>query len=101
MHLPSEAPRGALGQEAKHWARIGHQPLFPDLDAQSLTVFELAGLRPPLERSGISPRPLAPYPWNSSSSLGWWAQAEEAEWMGEGQEVWVGEIVTATGKEKT
>ena len=101
MHLPSEAPRGALGQEAKHWAQIGHRPLSPGLDAQSLTVFELAGRCPPLERSEISPRPLAPYPWNSSSSLGQWAQVEETEWIGEGQEVWVGEIVTAIGKEKT
>ena len=101
MHLPSEVPHGALGQEAKHWARIGHRPLSPGLDAQSLTVFELVGLRPPLKRCGISPRPLAPYPCNSSSSLGQWAQAEEAVWIGEGQEVLVGEIMTMTGKEKT
>ena len=101
MHLPSEVPHGALGQEAKHWARIGHRPLSPGLDAQSLTVFELAGLRPPLERIEISPRLLALYPLNSSSSLGRWAQAEEAKWIGEGQEVLVGEIVTATGKENT
>ena len=101
MHLPSEVPHGALGQEAKHWARIGHRPLSPGLDAQSLTVFELVGLRPPLKRCGISPRPLTPYPCNSSSSLGQWAQAEEAVWIGEGQEVLVGEIMTMTGKEKT
>ena len=95
------APRGASRQVAKHSAQMGHRSLSPGLDAQSLTVFELAGLRPPLKRKGISPCPLAPYPWNSSSSLGRWAQAEEAEWIGEGQEVWVGEIVTAIGKEKT
>ena len=81
--------------------KLGIDPLSPGLDPQYLTVLELAGLRCPLERNGTSPRPLAPYPWNSSSSLGWWAQVEEAKWIGEGQEVWVGEIVTAIGKEKT
>ena len=101
MHLSLEVSHGALGQKAKHWAQIGHRPLFPGLDAQSLTVFELAGLHPLFKRSGISSRPLAPYPCHSSSSLVRWAQAEEAEWIGEGQEVSVGEIVTATRKEKT
>ena len=78
------APRGALGQVAKHSARIEHRSLSPGLDARSLTVFELAGLRPPLERIGISPHPLVPYPWDSSFSLGRWAQAEEAELIGGG-----------------
>ena len=95
------APHGALGQDAKHSARIRHQSLFPGLDARSLTIFELAGLCPPLERSGISPRPLASYPWNSFFSLGRWAQAEEAELIEEEQEVWGGEIAAATWKRKT
>ena len=82
MHLPAMAPHGALGQEAKHSAQIGHQSLSPGLDARSLTVFELAGLRPPFERIGISPRPLVPYLWDSSFSLGRWAQVEEAELIG-------------------
>ena len=90
------APRGALGQEAKHPARIRHRSLSPSLDAQSLTVFELAGLRPPLERIEISPHPLVPYPWDSFFSLGRWAQAEEAELIREEQEVWGREIVVAT-----
>ena len=101
MRLPAMAPRGALEREAKHLARIGHRSLSPGLDARSLTVFELAGLRPPHERIGISPHPLVPYPWDSSFSLGWCAQAEEAELIGKEQEVWVGEIVAVIGKEKT
>ena len=100
MHLPSMAPRGALGQVAKHSARIEHRSLSPGLDARSLTVFKLAGLRPPLERIGISPHPLVPYPWDSSFSLGRWAQADKAKLIGEEQEVWVGEIVAVTEKEK-
>ena len=95
------APRGALGQEAKHSAQIGHRSPSPGLNARSLTVFELAGLRSPLERIGISPHPLVPYPWDSSFSLSQWAPAEEAELIEEEQEVWGGEIVAATVKEKT
>ena len=86
----------SIGWEAKHSARIGHRSLSPGLDARSLTVFELAGFRPPPERIGISPHPLVPYPWDSSFSLGLWAQADEAELIGEEQEVWGGEIVAAT-----
>ena len=95
------APRGALGQVAKHSARIGHRSLSPDLDARSLTVFELAGLRPLLERIGIFPHPLVPYLWDSSFSLSQRAPAEEAELIEKEQEVWGGEIVAVTGKEKT
>ena len=54
-----------------------------------------------LFRSGISPHPLIPYPWDSSFSLGRWAQVEEAELIGEEQEVWGEEIVVVTWKEKT
>ena len=90
------APRGALGWEAKRSARIGHRSFSPCLDARSLTVFELAGLRPPLERIGTSPHPLVPYPWDSSFFLGQWAQVEEAELIEEEHEVWGGEIVAAT-----
>ena len=96
MCLLAMALRGALGWEAKHSARIGHRSLSLDLDAQSLTAFELAGLRPLHERIEISPHPLVPYPWDSSFSLGQWAQAEEAELIAEEQEVWDGEIVAAT-----
>ena len=95
------APHGALGQEATRSAQTGHRSFSPGFDARSLTVFELAGLCPPLERIEISPHPLVPYPWDSSFSLGRWAQAEEAELIGEEQEVWGGEIVAATVKEKT
>ena len=95
------APRGALGREAKHSAWIGHRSLSPSLDARSLTVFGLAGLRPLLERIGISPYPLVPYSWGSFFSLGRWAQAEEAELIEEEQEVWGGEIAAATWKRKT
>ena len=101
MRLPAMAPREALGREAKHSARIGHRSLSLGLNARSLTVFKLAGLRPPLERIGISPHPLIPYPWDSSFSLGRWARAEEAVLIGEGQVVWGEEIVAATWKEKT
>ena len=94
------AHRG-VGQEAKCSARIGHRSFSPSFDAWSLTVFELAGLRPPLKEIGISPHPLAPYPWDSSFFLGRWALAEEAELIGEEQEVWGEEIVAATWKEKT
>ena len=48
-----------------------------------------------------SSRPLAPCPWNSSSSLGRWAQAEEAESIGQGQEVWIEERVAVIEKGKT
>ena len=92
MHLLSMAPHGELGQEAKHSVQIGHRSLSLGLDDRSLTVFVLTGLSPPLERIGISPRPLAPYPWNSSFSLGRWAQAEEAELIRKEQEVWVGRL---------
>ena len=90
-----------MGQEAKHstWIVHGSPPL--GLDARSLTVFELVGLRPPLERIEISPYPLVPYPWDSAFYLGQWDQAEEAKLIGEEQEVWGGEIVAATVKEKT
>ena len=101
MRLPAMAPRGALGREAKHSARIGHRSLSPGLDARSLTAFGLAGLRPPPERIRISPHPLVPYPWDSSFSLERWAQAEEAELIEEEQEVWGGEIAAATWKRKT
>ena len=101
MRLLAMAPRGALGQEAKHSARIGHRSLSPGLDARSLTTFGLAGLRPPLERIRIFPHPWVPYPWDSSFSLSQWASTEEAELIGEEQEVWGGEIVVATWKEKT
>ena len=101
MHLPAMAPRGALGQEFKRSARIGHRSFSLGFDARSLTIFELAGFRPPLVGIGISPHPLAPYPWDSSFSLGRWARAEEAVLIGEGQEVWGEEIVAATWKEKT
>ena len=87
MRLPVMAPRGALGREAKHSAWIGHRSLSPGLDARFLTVFKLAGLRPPPERIGISPHPLVPYPWDSFFSLGQWAQAEEVELIGEEKEV--------------
>ena len=96
MHLPAMTSHGALGQEAKHSVRIRHRSLSPGLNAQFLTVFELAGLRPPPERIGISPHPLVPYPWDSSFSLGRWAQAEKAVLIEEEQEVWGGEIVAAT-----
>ena len=102
------APYGALGWEAKRSARIGLQSLSPYFGriglrylspffgAQSLTVSELAGLRPSPMRIGIFPHPWAPYPWGSSFSLSQWAPAEEAELIGEEQEVWDGEIVAAT-----
>ena len=48
-----------------------------------------------------SPHPLAPCPWNSSSSLGRWAQAEEAESIGQRQEVWIEERVAVIKKGKT
>ena len=95
------APCGVLGQEAKPRARIGHRPLSSGLDAQSLIAFELAGLHFPLEMCETSPHPLALYPWNSSSFLGWWAQAEEVELIGQEQEVWTGERVAVIGREKT
>ena len=101
MRLPAMAPRGALGREAKHSTCIGHQSLSSGLNARSLTVFELTGLRPPPEKIGISPHPLVPYLWDSSFSLGRWAQAEEAELIGEEQEVWGKEVVAMTWKEKT
>ena len=101
MRLPAMAPRGALGREAKHSARIRHRSLSPGLDARSLTVFELARLLPPPEGIGISPHPLVPYPWDSSFSLGRWAQAEEVELIEEEQEVWGGEIMAVTWKRKT
>ena len=90
------APRGALRRESKHLARIGHRSLSPGFGAQSSTIFELAGLRPSPERIGIFPHPWVPYPWDSSFSLSQWAPAEEAELIGEEQEVWDGEIVAAT-----
>ena len=90
------ASHGALGREAKHSARIELRSLSPDLGARSLTVSELAGLRPSLERIGIFPHPWVPYPWDSSFSLSQRALAEEAELIGEEQEVWDGEIVAAT-----
>ena len=95
------APHGALRQEAKPWARIEHRPLCPSLDARSLVAFELTGLRLPLETCETSPHPLALYPWNSSSFLGWWALAEEVESIGQEQEVWTGERVAVIGREKT
>ena len=95
------APRGALGRKAKHSAWIGLRSLSPGFGARSLTVFELAGLRPSPERIRIFPHPWVPYPWDSSFSLSQWAQAEEAELIEEEQEVWGGEIATATWKRKT
>ena len=95
------APRGALGREAKHSARMGHRFLSPILDARSLTAFGLAKLRPSPERIETSPHLLVPYPWDSSFSLGRWAQAEEAELIEKEQEVWGGENVAATWKRKT
>ena len=90
------APRGALGREAKHSARIGLRSLSPYFGAQSLTIFELAGFRPSPERIGISPHPWVPYPWDSSSSLSQRAPTEEAELIKEEQEVWGKEIVATT-----
>ena len=102
------APRGALGREAKHSARIdlrslspcfrriGFRSLSPYFGAQSLTVLELAGLHPPPERIEIFPYPWVPSPWDSSFSLSQRAPAEEAELIEEEQEVWGGEIVAAT-----
>ena len=90
------APRGALGREAKHLARIGFRSISLGFGAQSLTVFELAGFRPSLERIEIFPHPWVPYPWDSSFSLSQRAPAEETELIEEEQEVWAGEIVAAT-----
>ena len=87
MRLPTMAPHGALGREAKHSARMGHQSLSPVFDARSLIAFKLMGFRPPPERIGTSPYPWVPYPWDSSFSLGRRAQAEEAELIEEEQEV--------------
>ena len=101
MCLPAMAPRGALGREAKHSARIRHRSLSPGLDARSLTVFELAGLRPSPERIEIFPYPWFPYLWDSSFSLSQWALAEEAKLIEEEQEVWGGEIMAVTWKRKT
>ena len=101
MRLPTMAPHGALGQEAKHSTQIGHRSLSLGLDARSLTVFELAGLRHLPERIGIFPHPLVPYPWDSSFSLSQWAPAEEAELIEEEQEVSGRKIVAATWKRKT
>ena len=67
MRFPAMAPRGALGREAKHSARIGlrsfspyfgqigFRSLSPYFGAQSLIIFELAGLRPSPERIEIFP----------------------------------------------
>ena len=90
------APRGALGREAKHSTRIGLRSLSPCFGAQSLIVFELAGLHPSPERIGIFPHPWVPSPWDSSFSLSQWTPAGEAELIEEEQEVWGGEIVAAT-----
>ena len=81
------APRGALGQEAKPQALVKHRPSCPGLNAQPLVAFELAGLRPPLETCETSPHPLVLYLWNSSSSLGQWAQVDEVESIGQELEV--------------
>ena len=81
------APRGALGREAKHLARIGHRSLSFSFGARSSTVFELAGLRPSPKRIGIFPHPWVPYPWDSSFSLNQWAPVEKAELIEEEQEV--------------
>ena len=89
-------PLGALGWEAKHSVRIGLRSLSPSFGARSLTVFELAGLRPSPERIRIFPHPWVPYPWDSSFSLSQWAPAQEAELIEEEQEVWDGKIVAAT-----
>uniref|UniRef100_A0A7N2RAQ7 Uncharacterized protein n=1 Tax=Quercus lobata TaxID=97700 RepID=A0A7N2RAQ7_QUELO len=101
IRLPTMAPHGALGQEAKHSTQIGHQSLSLGLDARSLTVFELAGLHRSPERIGIFPHPLLPYPWDSSFSLSQWAPVEEAELIEEEQEVWGREIVATTWKRRT
>ena len=102
------APRGALGREAKHSARIGLRSLSPCFGriglrslspyfgAQSLIVLELAGLYPPLERIGIFPHPWVPSPWDFAFSLSQRAPTEEVELIEEEQEVWGGEIVAAT-----
>ena len=87
MRLPAMAPRGALGRETKHFPRIRHRSLSPGFDARSLTIFELAGLRPSPERIEIFPHPWVPYPWNSSFSLSQWVPAEEVEQIEEEQEV--------------
>ena len=94
--FPVMAPRGALGREAKHSARIELRSFSPGFGARSLTVSELAGLRPSPKRIEIFPHPWAPYPWGFSFSLSQWAPAEEAELIGEEQEVWDREIVAAT-----
>ena len=86
----------ALGWEAKRLARIGLRSLSPCFGAQSLTVFELAGLHPSPERIEIFPHPWAPSPWDTSFSLSQWAPAEEVELIEEEQKVWGGEIVAAT-----
>ena len=44
---------------------------------------------------------MAPYPLNPSSSLGRWAQAEKAESIGEGREVWIGGRMAMIEKGKT
>ena len=90
------APRGALGQEPKHSARIGFRSLSPGFGARSLIVFEFVGFRPSPERIEIFPHPWVPYPWGSSFSLSQWAPAEEAKLIEKEQEVSVGEIVVAT-----
>ena len=90
------APHGALGREAKHSARIGLRSLSLGFGARSLTVFELVGLRPFPERIEIFPHLWVPYPWDSFFSLSQWAPTEEAELIGEEQEVWGGEIMAAT-----
>ena len=95
------APHGALGQEAKPQARVEHRPFCPGLDAQSLVAFEVGGLHPPPEICETSLHPSTPYPWNSSSSLGRWAQAEEVESIGQEQVVWIRERVAVIEKEKT
>ena len=96
MRSPTMAPCGALGQEAKHSARIGLRSLSPCFGAQSLTVLELAGLHPPPERIGIFPHLWVPSPWDSSFSLSQRAPAEEVVLIEEEQEVWGREIVAAT-----
>ena len=101
MRFPAMAPRGAWGREAKHSARIGLRSLSPYFGAQSLTIFELAGFRPSLERIEIFSYTWVPSPWDSSFSLSQWAPAKEAELIEEEQEVWGGEIMAATWKRKT
>ena len=90
-----------MEQGARLEAQIVWRLLFLGPSARFLVVLKLVGLHLPLKRSEISPHPWALCLWKPSSSLDWWAWAEEAESAEEEEEVWTVEMMASIGWKMT